>query len=602
MKYTPLSGLVLLVATIPSVASSLRPTDGVANYQFGFDVALSSEYALVSTNYPNGNGAAYVYSGVGTGGQYTQNLKLSAFAVPYAQFGESVALSGKTALVGALVDASQPPSTARTGAAYLFRDLDLYTGTMASSLTLRASDGVADDYFGKDVALSGGLGLVSAFRHNSQRGAVYLYRGLDDPLQTGTRVEDAKLVASDGAPQDHFGVSVALDQGTAAVGAFYDDDKGSNSGSVYLYRNLDQSTGATVFQSAKLTASDGAVDDFFGRAVSLSENRLVVGAANAGAAYLYTNIDTITTGTAEAAKLVASDAGVEVNLGFSVALSGENALAGAFKANGNRGAAYLYLGVSGMSGVVTESIRIEASAPASNEKFGHSVSLEGDRFLIGATGGAGNVATSGVAYFGSVKALTTLDDGNTTLEIDRISFTSQVDWIVGESTGSNQVVLTSGDRATVEAAGRAVYVGKNASANHNRLTLEGALKANFVYIGSSDGNRGNTVHLGTTATFDPVTFRLAAGNHLELAGDYSETSSLLTYLNGSLSITLQGWDDGTAQWVTLDDNNFGSYFLTSYDPVHHLTTLASVPEPGTWLLLNVTVGAGFLLWRRRFRQ
>ena len=41
----------------------------------------------------------------------------------------------------------------------------------------------------------------------------------------------AKLTASDGADEDQFGISVAVDGATVVVGAFYDDDNGRSSGS-----------------------------------------------------------------------------------------------------------------------------------------------------------------------------------------------------------------------------------------------------------------------------------------------------------------------------------------------------------------------------------
>ena len=48
---------------------------------------------------------------------------------------------------------------------------------------------------------------------------------------------EIKLVASDGAGSDRFGSSVGIsgDGSTVLVGAPYDDDKGDNSGSAYIY-------------------------------------------------------------------------------------------------------------------------------------------------------------------------------------------------------------------------------------------------------------------------------------------------------------------------------------------------------------------------------
>ncbi len=76
--------------------------------------------------------------------------------------------------------------------------------------------------------------------------------------------ETIKLLPSDGAAYDYFGFSVAVSGTTALVGAYFDDDNGSSSGSAYLF---DTTTGT---QLAKLLPSDGAADDYFGYSVSVS--------------------------------------------------------------------------------------------------------------------------------------------------------------------------------------------------------------------------------------------------------------------------------------------------------------------------------------------
>ena len=83
------------------------------------------------------------------------------------------------------------------------------------------------------------------------------------PLPAGalTLNEAQKLLASDGAADDQFSVSVAVDGDTAVVGAYWDDDDGSGSGSAYVFTR----SGATWTQQAKLTALDGAADSRFGR-------------------------------------------------------------------------------------------------------------------------------------------------------------------------------------------------------------------------------------------------------------------------------------------------------------------------------------------------
>ena len=80
----------------------------------------------------------------------------------------------------------------------------------------------------------------------------------------------AKLKAADAAYNDRFGYSVAIDGATVVVGAYLDDDAGSSSGSVYVFRTTDG--GATYSQVAKLTASDAAEGDLFGSSVAIDGN------------------------------------------------------------------------------------------------------------------------------------------------------------------------------------------------------------------------------------------------------------------------------------------------------------------------------------------
>ena len=78
--------------------------------------------------------------------------------------------------------------------------------------------------------------------------------------------EQAKLRASDLASWDRFGISVALSGDTALVGAYTDDDGGTDSGSAYVFVR----SGTTWSEQAKLTASDAAAQDHFGNSVELS--------------------------------------------------------------------------------------------------------------------------------------------------------------------------------------------------------------------------------------------------------------------------------------------------------------------------------------------
>ena len=198
-----------------------------------------------------------------------------------------------------------------------------------------ASDAAADDRFGWSVAIDGDTVVVAAPLDDDdggKSGAVYVFRTRDDGATYG---QVAKLTASDAASNDEFGISVAIDGATIVAGARYDDDDGSNSGSVYVFRTSDG--GATYGQVAKLTASDAASNDEFGISVAISGDTVVVGArANTnyggsgwGSAYVFRTTDGGATYD-EVTKLTASGAASGDNdFGCSVAIDGDTVAIGA---------------------------------------------------------------------------------------------------------------------------------------------------------------------------------------------------------------------------------------------------------------------------------
>ncbi len=138
-------------------------------------------------------------------------------------FSWSVAISGTTAIVGAEGD---DDNGFNSGSAYLF---DTTTGRQIFKLL--PDDGAAFDYFGFSVAISGATAIVGAYLgddNGADSCSAYL-------IDTTTGEQIAKLLANNGAVGDYFGISVAVTGATAIVGAYWDDDNGTNSGSAYLF-------------------------------------------------------------------------------------------------------------------------------------------------------------------------------------------------------------------------------------------------------------------------------------------------------------------------------------------------------------------------------
>jgi Tol biopolymer transport system component len=260
---------------------------------------------------------------------------------------------------------------------------------------LTASDGANDDQFGFSVAMSGDTALVGAFRDmvgaNVHQGSVYVFTRAG-----GVWSEQAKLTASDGRANDSFGYSVALSGDTALVGA-YADNVGANpsQGSAYVFTRA----GGVWSQQAKLTASDGATNAFFGYSVALSGDTALVGAyqdrvgANEyqGSAYVFTRADVFDdagqpiTVWREQAKLTAGDGATGQSFGGSVALSGDTALIGAsgdaVSGNVEQGSAYLFTRAGELW---SQQAKLIASDGTEYDRFGLSVAVTQDTVLVGA--------------------------------------------------------------------------------------------------------------------------------------------------------------------------------------------------------------------------
>ena len=373
--------------------AKLTASDGKAGNEFGISVSLSGERALVAANADDDNGSnsgsAYVFDL--SGSTWTQTAKLTASdGAAGDNFGWSVSLSGDRALVGAVVD---DDNGSASGSAYVF---DLSGSTWTQTAKLTASDGAAGDMFGWSVGLSGDRALIGAVvddDNGSSSGSAYVF-----DLSGSTWTQTAKLMASDGEASDHFGDSVSLSSDRALVGARFDDDNGSGSGSAYVF----ELSGSAWIQTAKLTASDGAVADGFGASVSLSGDRALVGAfhdddngRDSGSAYVF---DLSGSTWIQTGKLMASDGAVDDEFGDSVSLSGDRALVGARFDNDNgsgSGSAYVFK-FSGSAWSQTAKLR--ASDGAANDNLGSSVSLSGDRALVGARYDNDNGSGPGSAY------------------------------------------------------------------------------------------------------------------------------------------------------------------------------------------------------------
>jgi hypothetical protein len=262
--------------------------------------------------------------------------------VPYQQFGASVAIDGATAVVGGVEsgagDGSYP---AGPGVAFVLRKQS--TG-WTQAAELRADDGAAGEFFGFSVAVSGDTAVVGAHDATvdgqADRGAAYVFHHTGDAW-----AQVARLTAGDGISGDLFGNAVAIDGDTIVVGAYGSTVDGRfGQGALYVF----SADGGGWTQTGKLTAADGVALDQLGFSVALHGDELMAGAPNAvgadgsaktGAVYAFQR----SAGAwSQAQKLVPDDGAANDAFGVSVGFEGGYGVVGAPFGNGLLGAAYVF--------------------------------------------------------------------------------------------------------------------------------------------------------------------------------------------------------------------------------------------------------------------
>lgn len=228
---------------------------------FGDNIATAAGLTLVSA--PTENGSA---SGLGRVQLFTTDGRtlISEFSaedqLPGDSFAASLAIDGPLVAVGAPDDNND--GGMRAGAAYLFSPAGIELAKVLPS------DPDVGDAFGFEVALEGNILAIGAPADNDQggdSGSIYIFNA-------ETQKERFKITAKDGEPFDFFGSVFDLSNGILAVGVSGDDDNGTSSGSAYLF---DADTGAFII---KLLPSEGAQLDLFGISIAISKDYVVVGA------------------------------------------------------------------------------------------------------------------------------------------------------------------------------------------------------------------------------------------------------------------------------------------------------------------------------------
>ncbi len=440
---------------------------------------------------------------------------------------------------------NDPSDTSITGYEYL----------QAQIAKLTASDGVAGDLFGHSVAVDGDTAVVGAYEDESEKGAAYVLA----KDSSGAWSQVAKLTASDGEAGDIFGWSVAVDWDTVVVGARYDD-------SAYVFTK--PGTGwATATETAKLTASDGVVGDWFGQSVAVDGDTVVVGASEddgSGSAYVFTKAaDSVWTDATHTAKLTASDGDDFDEFGKSVAVDGDTAVAGAPN-NDGYGSAYVFIKPAAGWDDATQTAKltpgaIDDGAAGLAGTFGAAVAVDGGTVVVGASAYSGS---QGRAYV-FTKPSGGWEDAERTAELATSDAEkNQFGW-------------------SVAVDGNTVVVGAHTDDASDSVNDSGSV---YVFTKATDSvwaDATETVKLTATdgASGDQFGWSIAAGGGTVVVGVHWDDD--------------KGADSGSAYvygvsgWTAIPDSEAGATNATSYT----VNDLTNEEEYGFWIRARNTVGA-----------
>jgi len=374
---------------------------------------------------------------------------------------------------------------------------------VSETQVLEASDGASKDYFGRSVSISGDYAVIGADWDDdlgSSSGSAYIFSEDSD----GNWSQSAKLTADDGDSSDYFGKSVSISGDTVIIGASQDEDEGIAAGAAYIF---DADASAVWSQTKKLTASDASPLDYFGISTAISGDLAIVGAYGAndasksasypGAAYVFSR-DGDGTWT-EADKLIASDGANHDSFGYSVAIDTGVAIVGAYEdddSGDSSGSAYIYS--QNVDGTWSEADILQASDGEAYDYFGKSVSIWGDVAVVGAAGDDDEGTSAGAAYV----------------------FTKNAD-----DTWSQAQKLTASDGTNWDAFGSSVYISDSAIAigalaEDSSSTSRGAV---YLFSKNNDGEWYEVLKLTASdgAVYDRFGASVAFSDNTVLVGAYT---------------------------------------------------------------------------------
>lgn len=480
-----------------------------------------------------------------------------------AQAGSSVSISGDYAILGSQNEGDG-------GAAHIYKKTG--TGTWVFHQKITANVSGSGLKFGASVNISGDYMIVGAPQGNSNKGAAYVF---ERNSSNGLWENKNELIAPDGANSDLFGISVSITSaGYAVVGAQNEDEDANNAntknaaGAAYVYERSSTSTNWEFKQ--KIVADDRTADDQFGTSVSISNDRLVVGAqledaSNFGAAYIFERDGGGTWIQAKKITALAADRTANDEFGFSVAIEGDLVVVGALndgqdndtgsgEAVPNVGAAYVFSKASGSWTYIKKLISTDRGG---GEFFGNSVAISGKNIIIGSRGNATDATGTNYLTGAGAAHIFHLNDNNEWVQAKKL-----VAKYREASAAFGNSVAISGDYAIAGAP-----LDNTDASGGNGMAQAGAayiLKNNTFNAGLNFDGTDDHVVLPNEANFD-VTDALTIECWVKFNGTTQRDYSILTkgseawrlYFEKNSDMTVLHFSSAGGNISTPDGNNVG---------------------------------------------
>ena len=352
--------------TTATQITQLLPNDRGAGDAFGQSVALAGDIALVGAQEHDGKiGAAYIFSRNKNGpNAWGLVIKLTpSNTINNSQFGKSVALLNDIAFIGA------PGDDSTAGNVYVYGRNQGGIDVWGEIEVITPTPSIAGDTFGDAIAAFNDTVLVGAPGSSGSPGAAYLFGHNQGSINNW---EQITIITPNTTQPVNFGSDVALTDKTMLIGDPAID-------SAYIF-DRNQGNESAWVEVAKLT-SDSV---FFGAPVALAADTALVSSAVNNIVYVFNRNQDGTNNWGQVTTIQASDTGKDDAFGIAIDLVDDVALIGAINNNNDTGAAYLFGKNQDGPNVWGEIDKIIENNAAIEDDFGHSVAFTNDTILISA--------------------------------------------------------------------------------------------------------------------------------------------------------------------------------------------------------------------------